>query len=205
MTSPRLDSTGDAARRDAQTVTKEGVQLGSRIDGVVTGSPVNHVDHRGRVFEVYAGPSDFWQAPVVYCYAFTVRAGQVKGWGLHLEKEDRYTLIHGEVLTVLYDARVDSPTYGVVQKVTLSEQGIRMLRIPTGVWHMNVNLAETETFLINHPTVAYHHSAPDRLLLPWDAPEIPVDLASFFPIQARHRHDCGGHEPAGGSLAAATP
>lgn len=182
-----LDETVEAAQRDAQTVTAAGESVASTIHGVVTGAPVNHVDHRGRVFEVYAGPSEFWEEPLVYCYTFTVRAGQTKGWGLHLEKEDRYTLIHGEVLTILFDARTDSPTHGVVQKVTLTEQGIRQLRIPTGVWHMNVNLSESESFLINHPTTVYRHAAPDRLLLSWDAPQIPVDLAAYFPIQVGQR------------------
>ena len=188
-----LDETASAALPDSQTVKPSGESVARTIHGVATVAPINHVDHRGRVFEVYAGPSDFWVEPLVYCYTFTVRPLQTKGWGLHLEKDDRYTLIRGELLTILYDARVDSPTHGVVQKVTLTEQGIRQLRIPTGVWHMNVNLSESETFLINHPTNVYQHAAPDRLLLSWDAPEIPVDVAKFFPIQlARPRSgECG--------------
>jgi dTDP-4-dehydrorhamnose 3,5-epimerase len=187
MTELRLDETATAGSVDEQTVTSSGASVARAIQGVVTNAPVNHVDHRGRVFEVYAGPSEFWADPVVYCYAFTVRAQQTKGWGLHLEKEDRYTLIHGEVLTILYDARVDSPTHGLVQKVNLSGQGIRQLRIPTGVWHMNVNLGEREAFLVNHPTAVYHHEAPDRMLLPWDAEEIPVDVSQYFPNQLKRR------------------
>lgn len=185
MTDLRLDASAGAGVRDAQTVTPAGASVARTIDGVVTHAPVNHVDHRGRVFEVYAGPSELWAAPLVYCYTFTIRAGQTKGWGLHLEKEDRYTLVHGEVLTLLYDAREGSPSHGVLQKVTLTDQGVRQLRIPTGVWHMNVNLGEHEAFLVNHPTAVYHHEAPDRLLLPWDTDQIPVDLAEYVPVQHR--------------------
>lgn len=189
MADLQLDSSVTAGVRDAQTVTPAGVPTDRAIAGVVTHAPVNHVDHRGRVFEIYAGASDFWADPLVYCYTFTIRPGQTKGWGLHLEKEDRYTLIHGEVLTLLYDAREDSPTHGLLQKVTLTDQGVRQLRIPTGVWHMNVNLADHEAFLVNHPTVEYHHEAPDRLTLPWDTDRIPVDLTEYFPVQHRRpRH-----------------
>ena len=187
MADLRLDASGSAGVRDAQTVTATGASVARTIDGVVTHAPVNHVDHRGRVFEVYAGASELWVDPLVYCYTFTIRPGQTKGWGLHLEKEDRYTLIHGEVLTLLYDAREGSPTQGVVQKVTLTDQGTRQLRIPTGVWHMNVNLSDHEAFLINHPTVGYHHDAPARRLLPWDTVQNPVDLADYFPVQHRPR------------------
>lgn len=61
-----------------------------------------------------------------------MRVNQVKGWGLHLEKEDRYTILKGENMTVMYDARLDSPTHGAVQRVYLSEQGVRQVTIPTG-------------------------------------------------------------------------
>lgn len=188
----RLDHTADAAITDAQTVTTEGRAVAKVIHGVRTFAPVNHVDHRGRVFEIFPGPNDFWVDPVVYCYAFTVRANQVKGWGLHREKDDRYTIITGELLTILFDARLDSPTHGLIQRVTLTPQGTRQLLIPVGVWHMNVNIGECEVHLINHPTRVYEHANPDRLLLPWDAPEIPMELRDVLPVQhvGSTFHDC---------------
>jgi dTDP-4-dehydrorhamnose 3,5-epimerase len=173
------------ADRDNATVTSTGQSLAKQIDGVSTVSPVNHVDHRGRVFEIYAGTSEHWKQPLVYCYGFTVRPNQTKGWGLHELKDDRYTLISGELLTVLYDARVESPTHKLIQKVTLSPEGARQLVIPAGVWHMNICIGAGEAFLINHPTEIYSYGQPDRLLLPWDSAQIPVDVASYFPIQQR--------------------
>ena len=109
----------------------------------------------------------------------------MKGWGLHRHKDDRYTLIKGTVVTMLYDARIASPTHGLVQQVVMSEQGIQQLLIPAGVWHLTVNLGESEAFLINHPTQAYVHDAPDRVLLPWNTAEIPIDIGRLFPIQNR--------------------
>ena len=182
----RLDDSAAHAARDVQTTSGDGSPIVRAIDGVVARSPIVHTDHRGRVFELYQGlpgDDDFWAKPVVYSYVFSVRPHQVKGWGLHEHKDDRYSLISGELLTILYDARLDSPTHGHIQKVVLGEQGARQLLIPTGVWHMNVNLSSTETLLVNHPTEPYRHEAPDRLLLPWDTPEIPFTLDSVFPIQ----------------------
>lgn len=183
MTTENVDKSLVSARRDEATVTSAGAVLAKAIDGVSTNTSVNHVDHRGRVFEIYTGDSSYWQKPLVYCYAFTVRPGQTKGWGLHEKKDDRYTLISGEILTVLYDAREDSPTRGLVQKVVLTGEGARQLRIPTGVWHMNICIGQEEAYLINHPTEIYDHNAPDRLLLPWDSADIPVDISTFFPSQ----------------------
>jgi dTDP-4-dehydrorhamnose 3,5-epimerase len=159
--------------------------LAVHIHGVSLDSPVNHVDHRGRVFEIYPGPSDHWTDPLVYCYGFTIRPNQTKGWGLHEHKVDRYTLINGEVLTLLYDARTDSPTHSVVQKITLTSEGVRQVVIPAGVWHLSLCLGDNEAVLINHPTRPYDHGKPDRLILPWDTDQIPVDVSSFFPNQLR--------------------
>jgi dTDP-4-dehydrorhamnose 3,5-epimerase len=178
-----LDASFVAGLRDSQTVNSSGDSVAKAISGVKVIKTVNHVDHRGRVFEIYPGQNEYWDEPVVYCYAFTVKVNRAKGWGLHQKNIDRYTLITGEVLTVLYDARLESPTHGLVQKVFMSGQGIRQLSIPKGVWHINFNIGTEEAFLINHPTEVYAHDNPDRLLLDWNSKEIPIDLAEFFPIQ----------------------
>ncbi|GAB3254364.1 dTDP-4-dehydrorhamnose 3,5-epimerase family protein [Nocardioides dilutus] len=169
------------ATRDQQTVLPDGTSVAAVIDGVKMRSTPNHVDHRGSVFEIFEGQGDYWDEPVVYAYQFSIRRGLIKGWGLHEHKRDRYTLISGEVLVILYDARPDSPTSGVVQRIVLSDRGVRNLTIPTHVWHLNINLGPDEAFLINFPTEAYNHAAPDRLLLPWDTDVIPVDVRALLP------------------------
>lgn len=184
--SPKTDETVEVAVQDEQTTTNDGAPIVKYLKGVVVRDPLIHNDHRGRLFEVYqgkAGDDGFWAKPVIYSYVFTVRPSQVKGWGLHQHKDDRYTLIVGEMLTVLYDARVNSPTHGSIQRVILSEQGARQLLIPTGVWHVNVNIGDKEAYLVNHPTDIYRHEQPDRLLLPWDSPAIPFNLSDVFPVQ----------------------
>ncbi|WP_217999902.1 hypothetical protein, partial [Smaragdicoccus niigatensis] len=105
-----IDETLAAAWRDSQTVTSDGKSVAREIEGVKVRSTVNHVDHRGSVFEIFEGDLTFWDSPVVYAYQFSCLPGQVKGWGLHEKKFDRYTIISGEILTLLYDARPDSPT-----------------------------------------------------------------------------------------------
>ncbi|UYN82588.1 MAG: dTDP-4-dehydrorhamnose 3,5-epimerase family protein [Microcella sp.] len=177
-----MDPSVAAGRRDEQTVTEEGKSIAKLIDGVRTRSTPHHVDHRGSVFEIYEGLNDYWDEPVVYAYQFSVRPGQVKGWGLHEHKRDRYTIISGEVLLFLYDSRPDSPTHGASMKLVLSDRGVRQVTIPQFVWHLSVNVGSTEAYLVNFPTEVYHHAAPDRLLLPYDSPEIPVDIRAHLPI-----------------------
>lgn len=168
-------------QRDVATVTAAGRPLATVVDGVKTRSTPNHLDHRGSVFEIFEGVNDYWETPAVYAYQFSVRPHQMKGWGLHERKIDRYTIISGEVLLFLWDDRADSPTRGVVQKVVMSDRGTRQVSIPVGVWHLSVNLGDEEARLVNFPTEVYHHDAPDRLLLAWDDPAVPIDVRAHLP------------------------
>lgn len=170
---------------DAATVTPAGEPLAKGIEGVVLGRTPSHVDHRGRVFEVFNPEHDFWEVPIVHSYVFTIRPGVIKGWGIHEHKEDRYCLVAGEVLVVMYDGRADSPTVGRVQEVALTAQGVRMIRIPRGVWHIDINLGGEEGVVLNQPTSPYNYERPDRRTLPWNSPEIPVDITRYLPQQWR--------------------
>lgn len=175
----------DAAPRDAPTVTPAGESLRPVIDGVRTKRLVSHLDHRGRVMEIVNGDTGYWDEPVVSTYLFTVRAGQVKGWGIHETKRDGYCIVAGEMLVVMWDGRRDSPTHGLEQAVVLSPEGEQMLTIPIGVWHIDINVGPGECRVINHPTKPHGYANPDRRMLPWDSPEIPVGPAPLLPAAAR--------------------
>lgn len=174
---------------DGPTVDSSGASLRGGIEGVLTRTVVSHVDHRGRVYELINIERDpeFWNDPVIASYVFTIREGTIKGWGVHSHKDDRYNLISGETMTILYDARFHSPTYQHVQEVSLSPQGIRQLLIPAGVWHLSVNVAPEETVLVNFPSQPYNYEAPDRLTMPWYSDSIPVDVEKYFPRQQLRR------------------
>jgi dTDP-4-dehydrorhamnose 3,5-epimerase len=180
---PRVDDSVAKAIRDSATVTSKGEPLGTLIEGVRTARPVVHMDHRGRLFEVYPGPDDFWTDPVVFGHAFTVRPNTLKGWGLHFDKDDRYTLMSGEALILLWDARLDSKTRGQVDRVYLSGEATRQVLIPAGVWHATVNLGSDEVLILDLPTEPYDHTNPDKVRVAIDAPEVPLDVAQFFPRQ----------------------
>jgi len=170
-------------RRDQATVTAAGESVVPSIDGVLTRRPIEHVDHRGALFEVYNGETDadFWQGPIVYGYQTSVLPGQIKGWSRHEVKTDRYSLAHGELMVLLHDGRTGSPTSGRTQLVMLSPRSVRQVRIPAGVWHLLANTGADEAQVTNYPTERYVHDAPDRFLLPWDTDELPVDVKAYLP------------------------
>ena len=122
MDKNNLHSSLKMAIKEEQTTNNDSTPIISNIQDVIILKPTIHVDNRGRLFEICSGTNDygsFWEKPIVYCYMFSIRPNQVKGWGIHEFKDDRYTLISGEVLIVLYDVRPDSKTFEKIQKVYL--------------------------------------------------------------------------------------
>ena len=75
--------------------------------GVTFRDSVTHVDARGTVTELFD-----------------------PRWGWH---EDRYFVLFGELEVVFYDSRPDSPTYGEVSSVVLSEYRRRLMNMPTHI------------------------------------------------------------------------
>lgn len=164
--------------QDRETVTPAGETTGRLPAGVVRRDVVTHIDERGSVVELFDPRWNPQGAPLVYSYAFTVRPGFVKGWGMHKLHEDRYFILSGEIQVVLFDERDHSPTRGLVSTVTLSDYRRGLLNIPAGIWHASQNLGSIDALVVNFPTNLYDHANPDKYRLPLDNDRIPFKFAS---------------------------
>jgi dTDP-4-dehydrorhamnose 3,5-epimerase len=171
-----LDHTLAQAKRDAATVSSDGKRLSRLTEGVTFHDVPTHVDQRGSVVELYDPRWNWHPAPLIFAHCFTVRPGYVKGWGLHQTHEDRYFILSGELLLVLFDPRPGSSTYGEVCEIFLSEFNRRILNIPTHVWHAEQNIGPRDAVVIDFPTAPYIHDNPDKFRLPIDTPLIPYSF-----------------------------
>ena len=163
----------DDVIKDKATVASDGTPLVRLPAGVTFHDSPRHIDERGSVRELFDPRWQWHPDPLVFVYCFTLRPGYVKGWGLHKLHEDRYVVLQGEMEVVFYDERPDSATGGEVSSVVLSEYQVRLMSIPTGVWHAVRNLGQTDVIAINFPTTAYDHADPDKYRLPLDTDRIP--------------------------------
>jgi len=159
--------------RDEETVTVEGQLLQQVPHGVTFRDATTHVDERGSLCEMFDERWEWHRDPLVYAYFVTVRPGIVKGWAMHLEHEDRYLIVSGELEVVMYDDREDSPTRGLLSKVYLTEHRRRLMNIPVGVWHADHNVGRGDVLLVNFPTLPYDYTRPDKYRLPLDTDRIP--------------------------------
>jgi dTDP-4-dehydrorhamnose 3,5-epimerase len=169
------------AKKDRATVTAQGVALEAPIDGVIAHKPPLHADHRGALVEMFTTP-EFWKADFAYAYQTSIRPGMLKGWYAHEKKLDRYHLVSGELLVLLYDDREGSPTRGCFQKLVLSEATFRQVLIPPLVWHLSLNVGQGDAILVNLPSTHYNHESPDRFHISIDSGDIPIDVRAFFPV-----------------------
>jgi len=169
----RFDALFDAAKRDAQTATPEGEPTGRLTDGVVFRDVPTHADERGTVVELFDPRWGWHPDPLVFAYSFTMRPNVVKGWNLHIEHEDRYFVLQGEMMLVLYDVRPGSSTFGEICKIVLSEHRRRIVNVPKNVWHADHNIGGKDVVVVNFPTAPYDHANPDKYRLPIDTPLIP--------------------------------
>jgi dTDP-4-dehydrorhamnose 3,5-epimerase len=159
--------------KDPPSVDAHGEPLAQLPEGVTFRDSPVHVDDRGFVTELFDPRWDWHPAPFAFAYAFTIRPGKIKGWGLHKRHEDRYFVLFGEMQVVFYDDRESSPTRGLVSSVVLSEHRRRLMNIPAGIWHANRNIGDKDTIVVNFPTIPYDHADPDKYRLPLDTEEIP--------------------------------
>jgi dTDP-4-dehydrorhamnose 3,5-epimerase len=167
----------DTTLRDRPTVTAEGVAIQELIDGVSVRRPPTHVDHRGSICEVYDVRWGFTDDEVVYVYHVTVTPGQVKGWVLHIEQHDRMFVYAGVLRVILFDARVESPTFDRLNVFHFGTHDRALLSIPAGVYHAVKNVGEHEAAFINLPSQPYRHDDPDKYRLPLDNDVIPYRLS----------------------------
>lgn len=163
---------------DPATIDASGENLCSLPAGVKTRPLVPHIDERGMLFEIFDARWNWHAAPLVYNYLFTLRPGVIKGWAMHKKHDDRYCILFGEVLLVLFDDRVGSSTRGAVSKIALSEFRRQLINIPAGVWHATQNIGGKDAALLNFPTAPYQHDAPDKFTLPFDTNKIPYRFAA---------------------------
>jgi dTDP-4-dehydrorhamnose 3,5-epimerase len=129
--------------------------------------PVPHED--GHVTEVARASWDIIGGPVVQVHLTTTFPGRHRAWGLHQRSTDRLFVVNGLVKFAVFDGRLDSPTYGCVNEVTLSEKNPGLFIVPPNLYHGWKNIGTSEAIIIKMPTSMYDYEHPDALDLPWDS------------------------------------
>jgi dTDP-4-dehydrorhamnose 3,5-epimerase len=161
------------ARKDSQQISPDWHKLGDTIDGVSV-REVRHVprDH-GVITEIFRPEWDPTGLPVVHIYQSRLFPGALGAWSCHRRTSDRLFVSQGHLKIVLYDARDDSRTRGMVMELIGGDVSPCLVVVPPGIWHGLQNLGHSDALVLNCPTEAYNYADPDHYRLPYDSPQIP--------------------------------
>jgi dTDP-4-dehydrorhamnose 3,5-epimerase len=149
------------------------VRRTEQIVGVQIQGAEIHADERGTLAEIYDDRWDFMEDGVPFVYRVTLRPGQIRGWVVHLEQDDRLFFSTGTATVSLWDGRAGSATAGTLQVELFGADAPALLRIPPGVYHAVRNSGPDTVRFVNLPSRPYLHEDPDKYRLPLDNQVIP--------------------------------
>ena len=162
--------------KDRQTITSSGKTTKPLISGLVINRRPAVEDTRGEIVEVFNPAWNLHPDPLVYIYQASIRPGAIKGWVVHEKQDDRIFTVIGVMRWVFFDNRPDSPTYKLLNDITVSEHNRALIIIPRWVYHAVMNVGTCDAYFVNSPTKAYNHADPDKLRLPMKNDLIPFDF-----------------------------
>ena len=133
-------------------------------------------DERGRVMEILRCDDEIFRK-FGQVYVTTAYPGVVKAWHYHKKQTDSFTVLHGMVKMVLYDARKNSSTKGDVNEFFIGLHNPILLQIPPEVYHGFKCISEYESIMLNCPSESYNRKQPDEYRIPAHTKKIPYRWA----------------------------
>ena len=118
-------------------------------------------DERGYLMEMLRSDDPFFQK-FGQVYVSVAYPGVVKGWHYHKKQTDHFVIVKGMMKVVLYDAREDSPTKGLINEFFMGEKNQILVTIPPGVVHGMKGIGTEPAMLVNTPTEPYQYAQPDE-------------------------------------------
>lgn len=154
----------------------------TKIEGLVIVEPSVFPDERGFFMESYS-KKIFAENDINIEFVQDNHSCSTKGVlrGLHFQKppfaQDKLVrCTKGEVLDVVVDIRVNSPTFGQYESVLLTEENKTMFFIPKGFAHGFLVLSDIADF--QYKCSNFYNKESEGGLL-WNDPEIKIDWKKY--------------------------
>lgn len=125
------------------------------IDGCVPAPFKKFSDDRGWLAEVFRHDELEPSLHPVMGYLSLTHPGVARGPHEHVDQTDLFVFFDGTFRVYLWDAREDSPTYGVRHVVDLGRDRPATLLVPPGVVHAYRNIGDTDSLIFNCPNQLY--------------------------------------------------
>jgi dTDP-4-dehydrorhamnose 3,5-epimerase len=167
----------EGASKDSQSITSDWAFVNQQlIQGVKLHEVKNVLSGYGYLTEIYRREWNLDGLEVDQVFQSTLMPGRVSAWHAHEHTTDRLFVNNGLIHVVLFDARQESPTYGVLNEFRLGTTRPGLVIIPPKVWHGVQNLGSDPSSLINLVDQAYRYENPDHWRVPPDSPAVPYQF-----------------------------
>ena len=167
----------EGATKDGQSITADWMPLQKLINDVKLREVKNVIKNRGGTLtEVFRNDWGLDQGTVDQVFQNVLNPGQITGWHAHLKTTDRIFINLGVMKVVLFDARKDSSSFGMINEFMMGDIRPGLLIVPPGIWHAVQNIDHKPSSILNLVDHAYQYTGPDHFRLPIDSPKIPYDF-----------------------------
>lgn len=162
------------ARRDRQSITKNWLPATQNlINGVMLHETKPVLTGYGLLIELFRSEWPLQNNRVDQVFIAQLRPEAISAWHAHATTTDRLAVAAGTVRVVLYDARPNSITHGLINEFRLSDHRPGTLVVPPQIWHGVQNIGVQTAVLVNTVDTAYQYENPDHWRLSLDSSEIP--------------------------------
>jgi dTDP-4-dehydrorhamnose 3,5-epimerase len=132
------------------------------IEGVEIHRLKQLVDERGKVMHMLRNDDQYFMG-FGEIYFSTINSGAIKGWHLHKEMTLNYAVPYGLIKFVLYDARVDSKTKGMIQEIFLGPENYSLVKVPPLIWNGFKGVSQGISIVANCGTIPHAAGEIERL------------------------------------------
>lgn len=141
------------------------------LEGVRVYDLKKHPDERGFFAEVLRQDwTEFLgDDKVVQAGLSMSQPGVVRAWHRHVRGQvDYFLAIQGTVKIVAYDDQDGSPTRGKLFELIVSEDQLKLVRIPGYYWHGTKSVGDKASLTLYFFTRLYDYANPDEERRPWN-------------------------------------
>jgi len=137
------------------------------IQGIQIKNLKKHTDSRGYLMEILRNDDEiFSQFGQIYV-AENKTGWRDKEWHYHKFQDDFMTCIQGAIELCLFDARKKSKTFNQKQKMKITDKNPRIVKVPSGVYHIYHTTSKKPSLVINIPNKVYNIKSPDEQRVPF--------------------------------------
>lgn len=162
-------------KKDPPRISAEWDHVRTQIEGVRVHEVKNVVMENLCLTEIFRQDWAIAECPIKHVLHVTLQPGaRTATWTKHERQHDHIFVTGGLVKAVLCDGRDASPTAGKIDAFVLSPLRPSLLAFPPGIWHVFVNLLDSQpSTLLTLTDNPYRYEDPDSWRLPLDSPAIP--------------------------------